>query len=465
MLLIIAPLAIGDITGTINHHNFLKRERYVDQRESMLRMATSDKRRTTWVRAPSCIRVVAIMAGLVIAMTWRSGDEQASVHVAPHLTVSAFTAFSPCYYRTTAGRRQLDQKAVIGTRSCRSFRSESAKKLNRQQRIHDSTSRRRHQSTHNISILRSTTGNVVDAQKKISGVTLKLALDSSDYWGAAELKPDSTMERFTSPASLDMVHRLRRDSEYVLVGKNTVVVDDCSLTVRRVELSPERPTQPTRVILDPRLSLLPSDDNNYRQYKVFKDGSSPTIIYFSMQALSQPEQIQLKLMASNNGEEGHSTDIAWNNQVTLVNADALSQSSSGNTSFRSNDENEIKDPPAVLSPSAIVQDLQSPQRGGRLSHIMVEGGPMTARAFLEARLVDRVILVKAPIQFEEPLKSGLSDVLLKQAVLESLGSNTDKFDGDTMEYWSRPELPWPSTSMTTDSDGDDDDDSDIWDWP
>ncbi len=41
------------------------------------------------------------------------------------------------------------------------------------------------------------------------------------------------MYRFTSSESLDAAHRLRRDLDAVLVGVETVVRDNPSLTVRR----------------------------------------------------------------------------------------------------------------------------------------------------------------------------------------------------------------------------------------
>ena len=75
-------------------------------------------------------------------------------------------------------------------------------------------------------------------------VTLKLALDRN---GAVDDLGDKA-ERFTSPASLDAVHRLRRHCDAVLVGASTVARDDPSLTVRRVPLAP-RTAQPLRVVL------------------------------------------------------------------------------------------------------------------------------------------------------------------------------------------------------------------------
>ena len=78
-------------------------------------------------------------------------------------------------------------------------------------------------------------------------VTLKLAMDRQ---GAVDDLSNSSY-RFTSPESLDAVHRLRRASDAVLVGVNTVIRDDPSLTVRRVPLMPGC-AQPLRVVLDRR---------------------------------------------------------------------------------------------------------------------------------------------------------------------------------------------------------------------
>jgi riboflavin-specific deaminase-like protein len=234
----------------------------------------------------------------------------------------------------------------------------------------------------------------------VNGVTLKMAFDSSSVWGVADLS-ETKSERFTSPESLDMVHRLRRDSSAVLVGRGTVEFDNCSLTVRRVELG-EGQEQPVRVILDPSLSLVGGD------YAIFKDGLR-TIIYYS-QTAAQIKDVSLP----------SSSDC-----VTFVPLAPLLDA-------------ENNDKILSLSPSQIIQDLSA--RG--LTHIMVEGGPATARAFLHAGVVDRAILVRAPVEFQIPVPALMDEDTLKTAGLNMIG--TAEMGGDVVEYWTREGMEWPN---------------------
>jgi hypothetical protein len=111
-----------------------------------------------------------------------------------------------------------------------------------------------------------------DTKSTVTGVTLKIALDATG--GAADMAAEKS-DRFTCAESLDMVHRLRRVSDAVLVGKKTVVVDDPSLTVRRVPCDGDE--QPLRVVLDPQLTLI-LDDVVEQDYALFRDGL-PTVVY------------------------------------------------------------------------------------------------------------------------------------------------------------------------------------------
>jgi riboflavin biosynthesis pyrimidine reductase len=262
-----------------------------------------------------------------------------------------------------------------------------------------------------------TSRSVDDSSGAIKGVTLKIALDANG--GAADLA-DTKLGRFTSPESLDMVHRLRVVSDAVLVGRSTVQEDDCTLTVRRVPLG-DGLQQPIRVVLDPRLSLLidaaDGEGSNAKSYKMFEDGLR-TVVYHSVRDVD---------LSSLNLSES----------VTCVYL------------------------PSSAAPETTTTNEDSPQRGGNMSakdivqnlaerfnvhHLMVEGGPATAKLFLQEEVVDRVILVRAPLCFREPLDAGISSTVLETAGLQFLGLVTSE-NVDQIECWSRPGSPWPAEEL------------------
>lgn len=222
----------------------------------------------------------------------------------------------------------------------------------------------------------------------VEGITLKIALDSTG--AAADLAADKST-RFTCPQSLDLVHRLRRDSDAVLVGRKTVEVDNPSLTVRRNYSLPAGKRQPLRVVLDPLLKLAPKAD----QFAIFTDGL-PTVVYHSVPDVDE-------------------TLLDLQQSVTCVYMPEFDL-------------------------ERIVQHLGD-EFGVR--HLMVEGGPLTARLFLP--LLDRVLIVKAPLCFRDPLSAGITPEVLEQTGLRYLGSS--ECGVDTIEYWSKPSLPWPSGAL------------------
>ena len=172
--------------------------------------------------------------------------------------------------------------------------------------------------------------------------------------------------------------------------------DDCSLTVRRVELGDGG--QPVRVVIDPSLSLIGKDCT------LLNDGL-PTIIYHLQSVTSKA--------------------IPPKDRVTLV---GLAQSN-------------FADGRSLISPTQVVRYLS--RRG--LRHVMVEGGPATARSFLEECAVDRAILVRAPVEFEMPVPALIDEMTLKSARLQMIGMT--KMGGDVVEYWTRDGLPWPTPEL------------------
>lgn len=73
---------------------------------------------------------------------------------------------------------------------------------------------------------------------------------------------------------------------------------------------------------------------------------------------------------------------------------------------------------------------------------MVEGGPATARAFLQAGVVDRAILVRAPLEFQIPVRALMDEDTMKAAGLNMIGKS--EMGGDAVEYWTREGLEWPN---------------------
>jgi riboflavin biosynthesis pyrimidine reductase len=270
--------------------------------------------------------------------------------------------------------------------------------------------------------------------EEITGVTLKLAFDSA--WGVADLSEHKS-ERFTCDASLDMVHRLRRDSHAVLVGRNTVERDSCTLTVRRgVELKPDL-EHPVRVILDPNLSL------DLTKYRIFQDGLRTLVFHCN------PDHAGVRSTdssSSSTGPAGETTTITLKEfpDVSLIYLPPTAMvTSEVTTTTRTSNSSRPR-----LSPRAVIQHLA---QAYHIHHVMVEGGPQTARLFLEEEpnLVDRAILVFAPFCFKLPLASNMDRATFQDAGLELVYESQQGVD--RVEHWSRRTLPWPMSDSTTSS--------------
>ena len=245
----------------------------------------------------------------------------------------------------------------------------------------------------------------------MTGVTLKIAFDSQG--GVADLSSDKS-ERFTCGESLDMVHRLRRLSDAVLVGRSTVEIDDCTLTVRRVPLISEG-KQPVRVVVDPKLDL------KLDHFKIFQDGLDTIVVH----ALTD-DDTETSELEPNNVPFVKTTNDDYPG-VTFLGLRPIIDEGKERLSTR-----EMCD---VLADEFDIH------------HIMVEGGPNTALRFLKDGTVDRAILVYAPISFKDPLLSNMSTTTLQSAGLEQIGNHT--LGVDSVKCYSRSNLSWPSTDVSS----------------
>ena len=207
-------------------------------------------------------------------------------------------------------------------------------------------------------------------------ILLKAAIDAN---GRVDCDPNEPAQRFSSAESLEIVHALRADSMAILVGVDTVVRDDPSLTVRGPDIGPRNP--PTRIIIDPN-GRTPSD------CKLLNDGHAPTLLIhaepFELPDL-EAEHVERAVLAADDGE----------------------------------------------IPIARILDFLG-DRGTQ--SLLVEGGPNTWRRFLAAGLVDRAHLCQSPIEL-----SG-NGTVFSESELVSAGLQQFReieVGGDKISHWRR----------------------------
>lgn len=364
-----------------------------------------------------------MMIGTVSSLSFRKGPSQTTSFRIP--TRSPFLSFLS---HGRSGATQPNNPVLfLGTqrRCCSSDTASRRRSGNLQEDINPDNNRPKdHQEDHHHQHHHQPPSSFHNTKSKCQGVTLKMAFDRQG--GVADQSQQEASERFTCEESLDLVHRLRRDSDAVLVGRSTVVTDDCTLTVRRVPLrlaSHRRPPQqPTRIILDPYLRL----DRN--KYKVFQDGFT-TLVYHCTSNNTINATSDTIPAKGNAMDENDKTNT--NNTISTIHWNYIPPR---------------KDPTLgifYLSPRDVIEHVKA---NYDIHHVMVEGGPTTARWFLKEQLVDRAILITAPLCFKEPLLSNLSSADFIRAGLEWIGTST--VGVDTVQYWSRPNLPWPADPYT-----------------
>lgn len=211
-------------------------------------------------------------------------------------------------------------------------------------------------------------------QKNRPFVHLKLAMSLD---GRISLK-NSVSTALSSAEALKKVHELRREHDAILVGGNTVLVDNPSLTDRSGQ---PRRRKLVRVILDNRLRIL------LDSILVTTAAETPTLI-----VSNSKDEAKIKVLIENG--------------VDLVREDA-------------------RDLDAVLR-GLREQNLQS---------VLVEGGTEIAGAFCDAKLVDKLTFIVAPILIgghSAPLAIGgrgassLENALrLKDVVIAKLGKDLE----------------------------------------
>lgn len=175
--------------------------------------------------------------------------------------------------------------------------------------------------------------------KKRPHVTLKLAVSADGMLG----RLGAGQVAITGPVSRGQVHVLRAETDAILIGIGTAMADDPELTCRLPGLEAR---SPVRIVLDPRLELPPAS----KLARTAKD--VPVVVVTSKGAEAPPSD--------------------------LPSANARDLEAAG-VEILTCDPRRLDDLLVALATRGI-------------SSLLVEGGARTARSFLDAGLVDRILL-------------------------------------------------------------------------
>ena len=166
--------------------------------------------------------------------------------------------------------------------------------------------------------------------------------------------------QISNAASSRVVHALRGRSDAILVGVNTVIVDDPTLTPRPPYLSAPPPRMPTRVVLD-------SDLRTPATSRLVKSASpdAPVTVFCSVDAYDRPSSGPLAFRG--------------------VHVIPLGRTAIGRVSL-----------------AMVLERLAARGQPGA-THVLVEPGPTLARSFIrQSELLDRIWVIRSPRRIDQP---------------------------------------------------------------
>jgi diaminohydroxyphosphoribosylaminopyrimidine deaminase/5-amino-6-(5-phosphoribosylamino)uracil reductase len=235
-------------------------------------------------------------------------------------------------------------------------------------------------------------GHILRATEGRPAVTLKLAVGSDGLIAKGAGAPVWV----TGPDARAHGHLLRARNDAILVGRATISDDDPTLTCRLPGMSCR---SPVRVVLDRRLRTSP-------RARIFDDLMVPVWLICS-------------------ADEEHPT------------TDALQDRGA-----------EIVQVPVDSHGLLAVRDTLETLAGRGITRVLVEGGPSVARAFLDADLVDEVVIYQGPKQVGAGgllpfVGDGLDRVTANGHFIEV---ESRFFGPDRMSAWRRVERCSPALS-------------------
>ncbi|AYM56889.1 bifunctional diaminohydroxyphosphoribosylaminopyrimidine deaminase/5-amino-6-(5-phosphoribosylamino)uracil reductase RibD [Agrobacterium fabrum] len=242
---------------------------------------------------------------------------------------------------------------------------------------------------------RALAGYLTRQVKKRPHVILKLAVSADGMIG----REGEGQVAITGAESRRVVHELRARCDGILVGVRTAIADDPELTVRIAGM--ER-RSPVRIVLDRQfeLPLMSKLVGSAREVPVIVAALPPS----ALPGIS-PSRVEIgeALSARSNFEPvSHSpaVDVGQDSAPSIppLEGEMPGRAEGGNPNLR---RQLLTDAGVQILEASTLENLLHILAESGMSELLVEGGAFAAKSFLEAGLVDRIMLFESPVVIGE----------------------------------------------------------------
>lgn len=219
---------------------------------------------------------------------------------------------------------------------------------------------------------RALAGYLTRQMKKRPHVILKLAVSADGMIG----REGAGQVSITGPEARHAVHELRARCDAILVGIGTAIADDPELTVRIPGLEDR---SPVRIVLDRRFEL------PLASRLVRSAGDVPVIVA----ALPPSERMSV---SPTRGQVPERADRPV--PIPAPVGEITGRAEGGDAAHR---RQQLTDAGVQVIEARNLENVLRILAESGMSELLVEGGAFAAKSFLEAGLVDRIMLFESPV--------------------------------------------------------------------
>lgn len=235
---------------------------------------------------------------------------------------------------------------------------------------------------------RALAGYLTRQVKKRPHVILKLAISADGMIG----RQGAGQVAITGPEARHAVHELRARCDCILVGIRTAIADDPELTVRIAGLEDR---SPVRIVLDRKFELPLTSKlvGSAREVPVIVAALSPPALPGILP--SRGEIGKQPPARSNFDPRSLKVDVG---QDSAPSVSSLEGEVPGRAEGGSHDRRQqLIDAGVEILQAPTLENLLHILAERGMSELLVEGGAFAAKSFLEADLVDRIMLFESPV--------------------------------------------------------------------